>query len=110
MSKNGFYGLNNATTEWDMAPVMFILEPPALNISAFYLTSTPPGKDPNNMLYGSEWVDPRTGARPFNDITRLTWTAHGLLFTEDDIIRNGACQPLMNVSKTPLPEFWSGLH
>ncbi|KAK7917506.1 hypothetical protein PG985_011114 [Apiospora marii] len=97
VSRYGFNGLNDAISEWDMAPELLILEPPALNISAFYLSAPPPGKKPDNMLYGNDWVDPRTGQRPFNDITRLTWTANGLLFTEDDIIRNGACQPLMNV-------------
>ncbi|KAK8103014.1 hypothetical protein PG984_016160 [Apiospora sp. TS-2023a] len=98
VSRTGFYGLNNMTTEWDIAPMILILDPPALNISAFYLsTSTTSSKDPDNMLYGNEWVDPRTGKRPFTDITRLTWTANGLLYNEKDIIRNGACQPLMNV-------------
>ncbi|KAK7946238.1 uncharacterized protein PG986_010559 [Apiospora aurea] len=87
VSRNGFYGLSDATSEWDMAPVMVILEPPALNISAFYLAgshlSEEPGPDPEDMLYGNG--------------SRLMWTAHGQLFSMDDIKANGACQPLMNV-------------
>ncbi|KAK8074149.1 hypothetical protein PG994_005048 [Apiospora phragmitis] len=96
VSNYGFYGLDDVNTTWEIDGVY--LEPPALNISAFYLTYyTPPSNNlSDNRLFGNGWVDPRTGQRPFNDSARLTWTANGQLFSIDDIKANGACQPMMN--------------
>ncbi|KAK8039985.1 hypothetical protein PG993_008396 [Apiospora rasikravindrae] len=89
----GFYGLHNETSVWPTDHGNVTLAAPSLNISAFYLD------DVSSSIgdgYGHEWVDPRTGQRPFSDEGRIGWTAANQTFTMEDIVANSTCQPVQN--------------
>ncbi|KAK8093573.1 hypothetical protein PG997_000258 [Apiospora hydei] len=91
----GFYGLHNNTSVWPTDHGNVTLAAPSLNISAFYLD------DVSGSIgdgYGHEWVDPRTGQKPFSDEGRVGWTAANQTFTMEDIVTNSTCQPVQNVS------------
>ncbi|KAK8006108.1 hypothetical protein PG991_012405, partial [Apiospora marii] len=92
-SQYGFYGLHNETSVWPTDHGNVTLAAPSLNISAFYLD------DVNVFIgdgYGHDWVDPRTGQKPFSDEGRVAWTAANQTFTMDDIAANATCQPVRN--------------
>lgn len=91
----GFYGLHNETTVWPTDHGNVTLAAPSLNISAFYLDEI--GHDIGEG-YGYDWVDPRTGQKPFSDKERVAWTAANQTFTMDYITANATCQPVRNVS------------
>ncbi|KAK8078353.1 hypothetical protein PG996_004523 [Apiospora saccharicola] len=92
-SQYGFYGLHNETTVWPTENGNVTLAAPSLNISAFYLHDASIGDG-----YGYDWVDPRTGQKPFSDEGRVAWTAANQTFTMDEITAKATCQPVQNVS------------
>ncbi|KAL1882153.1 hypothetical protein Daus18300_000638 [Diaporthe australafricana] len=82
----GFLGLNDTTSIWSQDDTS--LPSPALNISAF----------PSYRFdsYGSEWVDPRTGQKPFMNENKITYIYNNEAYDFDYIIteQNGQCQPI----------------
>ncbi|KAK7978476.1 hypothetical protein PG988_005966 [Apiospora saccharicola] len=90
-SQYGFYGLHNETTVWPTENGNVTLAAPSLNISAFYLHDASIGDG-----YGYDWVDPRTGQKPFSDEGRVAWTAANQTFTMDEITAKATCQPVQN--------------
>ncbi|KAK8086114.1 hypothetical protein PG994_001088 [Apiospora phragmitis] len=72
----------------------FTLAAPSLNISSFYVDDV---MDSIADGYGYEWVDPRTGQKPFSDEKRVARTAANQTFTMDEIVANATCQPVQNV-------------
>ncbi len=83
-SKYGFFGLTNAKTTW-MATT---LPAPALNISAYYLSSRQPD-------FGWNWTDPRTDMEPFSieSVSGQPMSARNKTYTMDYILENGTCTP-----------------
>ncbi|KAK3378805.1 hypothetical protein B0T24DRAFT_522841 [Lasiosphaeria ovina] len=85
VSEYGFYGLKNISTRW----MNGMLNPPALNISAFYFNFN------ESRLSGFNWKDPRTGNFPFRDLANRAYSdKHGHTFSLDYIAANGSCQPV----------------
>ncbi|KAK8092192.1 uncharacterized protein PG998_015024 [Apiospora kogelbergensis] len=100
-SQYGFYGLRNETSVWPSDHGNVTLPAPSLNISAFYLEdfNTKSSSTASSWIqwgYGYEWVDPRTGQKPFSDKGRVAWRAANQTFTMDQIVANASCQPVQN--------------
>lgn len=72
------------------------LQAPALNISAYNLNG--------GQVYGPDWVDPRTQKRPFENLgeedERLSYA--GDLYSQEDLERNGKCQPTIEEVRCPI--------
>ncbi|KAI0011042.1 hypothetical protein F4779DRAFT_637798 [Xylariaceae sp. FL0662B] len=81
----GFYGLNQTKSTW----MNVTLESPALNISAFYLR-------PESFLFGNSWLDPTTNQHPFQNSSRLAYTALNETYNLEYIQANGNCAPAQN--------------
>ncbi|KAM7194553.1 hypothetical protein V8F20_007909 [Naviculisporaceae sp. PSN 640] len=84
----GFFGLNNETGDLLNITTTFgetELDPPALNISAFYLS-----KDE----FGYDWTDPRTNTKPFSNESNAAMYQTGTpstTYTYDYIQEHGSC-------------------
>jgi len=66
------------------------LGPPALNISAFYMSPAAP-------FYGNTWVDPRTKTRPFASYMAARTVVRGTMnttYSMEYMQDHGSCQPL----------------
>lgn len=75
----GFYGLENKTSTF----AELTLEPPVLNISAFYLPYT---------YFGASWTDPRTQLQPFKNQSRNAWIYENDTYDLPYISSRGVCQ------------------
>jgi len=91
----GFYGLNQTESSFEDAnDDSFNLSAPTLNISAYYIAPDP-AYDVGGPLFGTDWVDPRTGKAPFNissNAAYTTLTSNETLILGDSSTR-GKCQP-----------------
>jgi hypothetical protein len=79
--EHGFHGLKNGSSIFMGMP----LEPPVLNISAYYL--------PDDSL-GANWTDPRSGQQPFRDKSHSVWQYGNVTYDMDTINKLHACQPI----------------
>ncbi|KAH7074876.1 hypothetical protein BKA63DRAFT_553768 [Paraphoma chrysanthemicola] len=77
----GFHGLANVPSTFRERT----LDPPALNITAYYL--------PDDKL-GANWTDPRTGLQPFRDFSNTLWAYQNVTYNIKTITEQLACQPV----------------
>ncbi|KAK5660028.1 hypothetical protein OQA88_13496 [Cercophora sp. LCS_1] len=88
VAKYGFFGLHPDTTEWQGR----LLNPPALNISAFYFP--PPTNETD--CFGGNWTAPSTSRRAFsNPDNRAYGDSTGRGYTLAEVVANGTCQPVL---------------
>lgn len=89
--------LNDIDTDWGLnASETITLPPPALNISAFYMSPAAP-------FFGRTWVNPRTKTRPFASESAAHTMIRGTTNTTyslDYMQQHGSCQP-QEVSSPP---------
>ncbi|KAK4224305.1 hypothetical protein QBC38DRAFT_458461 [Podospora fimiseda] len=83
----GFYGINRTESTWDNSR---ILEPPVLNITAFYIM---PRFYVDRGLWGDDWVHPDTGLKPFQNPENIRYSFNNEVYTLTYIQENGRCQP-----------------
>lgn len=85
----GFYGLNHTPSVWAGQTE---LEPPALNITAFYLLER------SYVAWGRDWVHPDTGRSAFQNSTKMTYMLANKTYDVDYINTYGRCQANSDVS------------
>ncbi|KAK3374725.1 hypothetical protein B0H63DRAFT_480813 [Podospora didyma] len=99
LSLNAEGKVNDIETSW----MHQTIGPPALNISGHYFHED---NDLRNWFterfgfFGHTWTDPRTGTRPYSNVSNLAFVEVGknYTFTMDSILRSGSCQALLTYS------------
>ncbi|KAH7087845.1 hypothetical protein FB567DRAFT_592502 [Paraphoma chrysanthemicola] len=81
VGQHGFHGLANVNSSFRGT----LLDPPALNITAYYL--------PDDSL-GANWTDPYTGLQPFRDFSKTMWSYQNVTYNIQTISEQLACQPV----------------
>lgn len=93
----GFRGLGDVSSRY----LEFSLEPPVLNISAYYLVDD---------TLGAEWTDRRNQQQPFQNMSGSMWHHANVTYSMQYIKEHGACQPTeVRYTQSP-PLLPSSLH
>ncbi|GAW22628.1 hypothetical protein ANO14919_121700 [Xylariales sp. No.14919] len=88
-SEYGFYSLSNRSSQF----MGMRLEPPTLDIEAYYITGAYNGE---LDLYGLDWTDPRNqhgNSHPFSNSSRRAWEYLNKTYLLEDINSGGSCAP-----------------